>query len=124
MVNLIILESPFKVNSVKSYLGSSYKVVACKGHVRDLPKSTLGIDIENDFAPQYEEKVSKVSKENRPICLATDGVNLVENVGGVDGFCEFLEDINTEGSKDYEDAMAFARIAGWKGTKPSPKALL
>jgi len=53
MVNLVILESPFKVNSVKSYLGSSYKVVACKGHVRDLPKSTLGIDIENNFAPHY-----------------------------------------------------------------------
>jgi hypothetical protein len=35
-----------------------------------------------------------------------------------------LEDINTEGSKDYEDAMAFARIAGWKGIKPGPKALL
>ena len=81
MVNLIILESPFKVNSVKSYLGSSYKVVACKGHVRDLPKSTLGIDIENDFAPHYinirgrgeliRELKKEVKKADR-VFLATD----------------------------------------------------
>ena len=79
---------------------------------------------DNDVAPQYADAVSKSSKENRPICIATDGVNVLDNVGGVNGFCDFLADINTEGSKDYEDAMAFARIAGWKGTKPGPKALL
>ena len=45
--NLVILESPGKIGAVKSYLGSKYKVIASIGHVRDLPKSTLGIDIEN-----------------------------------------------------------------------------
>ena len=53
MVNLLILESPTKASTIKGYLGSSYKVVACKGHVRDLPKSTLGIDIENHFEAHY-----------------------------------------------------------------------
>ena len=53
MVNLVIMESPTKASTVKSYLGSSYKVVASKGHVRDLPKSTLGIDVDNNFEAHY-----------------------------------------------------------------------
>ncbi len=53
MNTLVIVESPTKANSIKSFLGKGYKVKASKGHVRDLPKSKLGIDIENDFEPQY-----------------------------------------------------------------------
>lgn len=53
MNTLVIVESPTKANTIKSFLGKGYKVKACKGHVRDLPKSKLGIDIENDFEPQY-----------------------------------------------------------------------
>ena len=53
MPNLVIVESPSKAATIKGYLGANYKVVASKGHVRDLPKSTLGVDIENDFAPHY-----------------------------------------------------------------------
>ena len=53
MSNLVIVESPSKASTIKGYLGKGYKVVASKGHVRDLPKSTLGIDIENNFAPKY-----------------------------------------------------------------------
>lgn len=52
-MNLVILESPYKATTIKNYLGSSYKVVASVGHVRDLPKSSLGIDIEDNFAPHY-----------------------------------------------------------------------
>ncbi len=51
--NLVILESPAKVKTVKKILGSSYEVTASGGHVRDLPKSSLGIDIEHDFEPKY-----------------------------------------------------------------------
>lgn len=51
--NLVILESPGKIGAVKSYLGSNYKVIASVGHVRDLPKSALGIDTENGFEPHY-----------------------------------------------------------------------
>ena len=53
MANLVILESPAKANTVKGYLGSSYKVVASVGHVRDLPKSSLGVDIDDHFKAKY-----------------------------------------------------------------------
>ena len=52
-VKLVILESPAKAATVNSYLGSGYKVIASKGHVRDLPKSTLGVDTENGFKAKY-----------------------------------------------------------------------
>ena len=51
--NLVIVESPSKAKTIGKFLGSKYKVVASVGHVRDLPKSKLGINIENDFEPQY-----------------------------------------------------------------------
>ena len=50
---LVIVESPAKVKTIKKFLGSNYEVVASQGHVRDLPKSTLGIDTEHDFEPKY-----------------------------------------------------------------------
>ena len=53
MANLVIVESPAKAKTIKGYLGKNYKVTASKGHVRDLPKSSLGVDIENNFAPKY-----------------------------------------------------------------------
>ncbi len=53
MNTLVIVESPHKANTIKGFLGKGYKVKASKGHVRDLPKSKLGIDIDNDFEPQY-----------------------------------------------------------------------
>ncbi|MGN1409550.1 MAG: type I DNA topoisomerase, partial [Eubacteriales bacterium] len=81
MVNLVIMESPTKANTVKSYLGSSYKVVASKGHVRDLPKSTLGIDVDNNFDAHYInirgkgdliKELKKEVKNADRIYLATD----------------------------------------------------
>ncbi len=51
--NLVIVESPAKVKTIKKFLGSNYEVTASNGHVRDLPKSTLGIDVEGDFEPKY-----------------------------------------------------------------------
>ncbi len=50
---LVILESPNKIKAVKGYLGKNYKVIASQGHVRDLPKSALGIDMEDNFTPKY-----------------------------------------------------------------------
>ncbi len=81
MANLVILESPTKVGTVKGYLGSNYKVIACVGHVRDLPKSSLGVDIENDFAAHYInirgkgdliKSLRKEVKGANKIFLATD----------------------------------------------------
>ena len=51
--NLVIVESPTKVKTIKKFLGSNYEVLASNGHVRDLPKSSLGIDVENGFEPKY-----------------------------------------------------------------------
>lgn len=81
MANLVIVESPAKANTIKSYLGSNYKVIASKGHIRDLPKSSLGIDVENGFEPHYInirgkgdviKELKKEAKSASKIFLATD----------------------------------------------------
>ena len=59
MSDLIILESPSKIHTVQNTLGRGYKVVACKGHVRDLPKSKLAVDIEHGFVPTYVDIAGK-----------------------------------------------------------------
>ena len=78
---LIIVESPAKANTIKKFLGGSTKVVASMGHVRDLPKSKLGVDIENDFEPEYInirgkgdliKSLKKDAKSAKKIYLATD----------------------------------------------------
>lgn len=78
---LVIVESPSKAKTIGKYLGSSYKVVASVGHVRDLPKSKLGIDIEDDFEPQYInirgkgsviKELKKEAKNASRVFLATD----------------------------------------------------
>src|SRR3989338_8521975 len=53
MKNLVIVESPTKAKTISKFLGSDYKVETSFGHVRDLPKSKLGVDVENNFEPQY-----------------------------------------------------------------------
>lgn len=50
---LVIVESPAKAKTIEKYLGRNYKVVASVGHIRDLPKSKMGIDVENDYEPHY-----------------------------------------------------------------------
>ncbi len=81
MANLVIMESPTKAGTVKGYLGSGYKVVGCTGHIRDLPKSTLGIDVDNDFSAKYInirgkgdliKALKKDAKNADKVFLATD----------------------------------------------------
>ena len=78
---LVIVESPAKVKTVKKFLGSNYEVAASNGHVRDLPKSQMGIDIENDFEPKYITirgkgellaGLRKAAKKADKVYLATD----------------------------------------------------
>ena len=78
---LVIVESPSKAKTIGKYLGSTYKVMASVGHVRDLPKSKLGINIENDFEPEYIsirgkgdliKELKKEAKQASKIYLATD----------------------------------------------------
>ena len=77
----MIVESPAKAKTIKKYLGSTYEVIASNGHVRDLPKSQMGIDIENDFEPKYITirgkgdllaQLRKEVKKADKIYLATD----------------------------------------------------
>lgn len=79
--NLVIVESPAKVKTIKKFLGSNYQVLASYGHVRDLPKSQLGVDLENDYEPKYitirgkGDVLSELRKEVKKadkIYLATD----------------------------------------------------
>ncbi len=81
MANLVIVESPTKVGPIKKYLGSNYKVMASKGHLRDLPKSSLGVDIENGFDAHYInirgkgdliKEIKKEAKNAKKVFLATD----------------------------------------------------
>ena len=81
MSDLVIVESPAKAKTIQKYLGPGFEVVASMGHVRDLPKSKLGVDTENDFQPQYtdmkgKEDVIKDLKKRAKKCgkvyLATD----------------------------------------------------
>ena len=78
---LIIVESPAKANTIKKFLGGSTKVVASMGHVRDLPKSKLGIDVEHNFEPEYInirgkgdliKSLKKDAKSAKKVYLATD----------------------------------------------------
>ena len=79
--NLVIVESPAKVKTIKKFLGSNYEVLASQGHVRDLPKSQLGIDVEHDYEPKYITirgkgdilaKLRKEAKKADRVYLATD----------------------------------------------------
>ena len=79
--NLVIVESPAKAKTINKFLGPNYKVESCLGHIKDLPKNSLGVDINNGFKPTYVlipgkkkvvEKLKKLSSKADKIFLATD----------------------------------------------------
>ena len=79
--NLVIVESPAKAKTISKYLGPGYKVTASMGHLRDLPKSTLGVDIDNGFTPEYQpvkarestiKELRTAAKNSANVYLATD----------------------------------------------------
>ena len=79
--NLVIVESPAKAKTIQKYLGKGYKVEASMGHIRDLPKIKMAIDIENNFTPKYmtirgkTDLIKKIKKEvalSDRVILATD----------------------------------------------------
>ncbi|MDE5854539.1 MAG: type I DNA topoisomerase [Ruminococcus sp.] len=81
MADLVIVESPAKAKTIQKYLGKGYEVVASMGHIRDLPKSKLGVDTDNDFKPQYIDMkgkgdvikdLKKRAKKCDKVYLATD----------------------------------------------------
>src|SRR5438094_1817618 len=96
---LVVVESPAKAKTINKYLGRDFKVIASMGHVRDLPKSKLGVDIENDFAEEYESLASRktvlkelkdAAKDASDIYIATDpdregeaiGWHIAQELGG------------------------------------------
>ena len=79
--SLIVVESPTKVKTIKKILGKDFNVVASMGHIKDLPKKTLGIDLENNFEPTYQvieakkktiEELKKAARSAQNIYLAPD----------------------------------------------------
>ncbi len=98
---LVVVESPAKAKTIKKYLGNSYTVKASVGHVKDLPKSKMGVDIEKDFAPVYEvirgkgqvlKEIKQAAKKASKVFLATDpdregeaiAFHIAEEIGGAD----------------------------------------
>ncbi len=102
---LVIVESPAKVKTIKKFLGSSYVIAASNGHVRDLPKSQLGIDVENDFEPKYITirgkgdilaNLRKEVKKADKVYLATDPDREGEAISW-----HLLQSLKLEGKKVY-----------------------
>ena len=87
---LVIVESPAKAKTINKYLGKNYKVVASMGHVRDLPKSRMGVDLEDGFTPEYEviasrakviKQIKDEGKKADEIFVATDPDREGEAIG-------------------------------------------
>ena len=87
---LVIVESPAKAKTINKYLGRDYKVVASMGHVRDLPKSKLGVDVDAGFKPDYEvlpsrakviKELKEAAKSAEAIFVATDPDREGEAIG-------------------------------------------
>ncbi|MDO8573923.1 MAG: toprim domain-containing protein, partial [Candidatus Daviesbacteria bacterium] len=81
MQNLVIVESPTKARTLQKFLGDKYQIEASMGHVRDLPKSELGVDVDKNFEPQYiiprdkkkrVNELKKAAKDVKTLWLATD----------------------------------------------------
>ncbi len=79
--SLVIVESPAKAKTIGKYLGKDYEVKACMGHLRDLPKSVMGVDVDHDFEPNYKpikgkediiKDLEKSAKGSEYVYLATD----------------------------------------------------
>src|SRR6266700_7214066 len=87
---LVVVESPAKAKTINKYLGADFKVIASMGHIRDLPKSKLGVDVDNDFTEKYESSATRkkvikelkdAAKDASDISVATDPDREGEAIG-------------------------------------------
>lgn len=123
-MKLVIVESPTKAKSISHFLGKDFKVVACYGHIRDLPKSKLGIEIENNFTPHYiipvkaRKKVNELKKlanKSSDIILASD-----EDREGEAIAFHLIKALDLEQQKDCsEPNRSVKRIVFHEITKPA-----
>ena len=81
MPNLVIVESPSKASTIKGYLGSNYKVIASKGHVRDLPKSSLGVDIETNVVIGKTITIDELFEDGYEAVFVGSGAGLPRFMG-------------------------------------------
>ena len=117
MKNLIIVESPTKARTIKQYLGKDYQVLSSQGHVRDLPKNDLGVNIEKGFEPKFETRRTKnltqlreAAKEAQHIYLATDHDREGEAIA---------YDLYAILNRVIKDEGAFSRLVFNEITKPA-----
>src|SRR6185369_3400085 len=94
--SLVIVESPAKANTINKYLGKEFVVKASLGHVKDLPKSKLGVDVENNFEPVYEEikTKEKVIKELKAAAKTADRILLAADPDREgEAICQHLKEL-------------------------------
>lgn len=110
--------------------GDDWQVrITCKnvyigGEVED-SEQPMFIDAEEvEVGPKLYDAVHKVSTDKAPLCITCDGVKVFDNIGGVEGFCEFLRDYNSDEPAILVDAKEIAEDAKWKDRIPNPKTLL
>ncbi len=125
MANLVIVESPTKVKSIQKYLGDSYKVMASMGHIRDLPKSKLGIDVAHDFAPEYVnmsdkreliKKLQEAAANADKVYLATDPDREGEAISW--HLAQLLSlDLNTENRLEFNEITKTGVQNGFKNPR-------
>jgi len=120
MKNLVIVESPTKAKTIGKFLGSDYEIIASMGHIMDLPKSTMGIDIEHDFTPEYimmpdKKKIisqlKSAGKNVENIILATDPDREGEAIAS------HIKDLLSSNSKLKIKNLKFSRIVFHEITK-------
>ena len=127
MSDLVILESPSKAKTVQKYLGNKYQVVACVGHIRDLPKSKLGVDVDHNFEPVYENKKDKAAlikdlksyvKKSDTVYLATDPDREGEAISW-----HLAEVLGLDGSKPIRVTFSEITKSGVKAGMEHPRSL-
>jgi len=120
MKSLVIVESPTKARTIGRFLGSDYTILASMGHIKDLPKSKLGVDIEKNFKPQYElmpskkKSIAEIKREGKDadrIILATD----LDREG--EAIASHIRDVLSENPKSQIPNPKFARIVFHEITK-------
>ena len=120
--SLVIVESPAKANTINKYLGKEYVVKASLGHVKDLPKSKLGVDVDNDFEPVYEviPGKEKVIKELRAAAKTADRIFLAADPDREgEAICQHLKEI-LDGNKAEVFRVLFNEITP-KAIRPLSK---
>ena len=90
-----------------------------------VPEKALFVDaFGQQIDGEFLDKLRDIQRKEKPICIAWDGMSLVDDVGGVGGFCEFLEAINGDDTKEKKSYKTWARSLGWTGRMPKPENML